>query len=51
MAGVEKPFLNDEMCDKSHELFELWDTDGDGIFLNEMGLVPPYYPYSPQINK
>lgn len=30
MAGVEKPFLNDEMCDKSHELFELWDTDGDG---------------------
>jgi Ca2+-binding EF-hand superfamily protein len=30
MCIIEKPFLNDEMCDKSHELFELWDTDGDG---------------------
>jgi Ca2+-binding EF-hand superfamily protein len=30
MANIEKSFLNDEMCDKSHELFGLWDTDGDG---------------------
>ena len=32
MASVEKPFLNDELCDKVNDLFVLWDTDGNGKF-------------------